>query len=87
MWPRSNISPKASLKKKSVSGGPAGCLKKGRLETFFFNFSFFFFFFSKSGQYFPTKPKKKKEKKRKNCGRPTGHNYGHPLDRKQTFCC
>ena len=20
-----------------------------------------------------------------NCGRPSGHNFGHPLDRKQTF--
>ena len=28
-------------------------------------------------------PKKKKEKKR--CGRPTDHNFSHPLDRKQTF--
>ena len=25
------------------------------------------------------------KKKKKNCGRPTGHNFGHPLDRKQTF--
>ena len=44
---------------------------------------FFFFFFTKNGQYFPTKQKKMWRKK--NCGRPTGHNYGHPLDRKHTF--
>ena len=31
-------------------------------------------------------PNKKKMEK-KNCGRPTGHNDGHPLDRKQTFLC
>ena len=23
----------------------------------------------------------------KNCSGPTGHSYGHPLDRKQTFFC
>ena len=34
----------------------------------------------KNGQYFPTKQKKCGKK---NCGRPTDHNYGHPLDRKQ----
>ena len=54
-----------------------------RLDTFFF-FSFL-------------KKKKKKKKKKDNiflplkknvnekCGRPTGHNFGHPLDRKQNF--
>ena len=25
------------------------------------------------------------QKKKKNCGCPTGHIFGHPLDRKQTF--
>ena len=25
------------------------------------------------------------KKKRRFCGLPTGHNYGHPVDRKQTF--
>ena len=29
-------------------------------------------------------PKKKTEKK-DFCGRPTGHNFGHPLHRKHTF--
>ena len=29
--------------------------------------------------------RKKKWKKEKNCGRPSGHNFGHPLDRNQTF--
>ena len=28
----------ASLKKKTVSGGAAGCLKKGRLGIFYFHF-------------------------------------------------
>ena len=30
-------------------------------------------------------PNQKKKEKEQNCGRPTGHNYSHPLDRKQTF--
>ena len=47
---------KASLKKKSVSGGVAGCLKKGRLGTFFFIFGFFLF--SKKWTIF-SYPKKK----------------------------
>ena len=29
--------------------------------------------------------KKKKKWKKKNCGRPTGFNFSHPLDRKQNF--
>ena len=29
--------------------------------------------------------KKLEEKKERNCGRPSSHNFGHPLDRKQTF--
>ena len=28
---------------------------------------------------------KKLKKKEEKLGRPTGHSYGHPLDRKQTF--
>ena len=27
---------------------------------------------------------KRKKIKKRFCGRPTGHNFGHPLDRKQT---
>ena len=45
------------------------------------------------GQYFPTPPppppppkkKKKKKGKTENCGHPTDHNYGHPLDRRLFF--
>ena len=29
--------------------------------------------------------KKKKWKKKKKCGRPTGFNFSHPLDRKQNY--
>ena len=29
--------------------------------------------------------KKKWKKEKKNCGRPTGFNFSHPLDRKQIF--
>ena len=73
---------KAVHKNNSVSGRPAGWLKKVRLKTFFFIFA--------------KKKKKKKnpitdnifmEKKveKKNCGRPTGFNFSHPLYRKQIF--
>ena len=51
-------------------------------ENFFFQFSFFFF--SKVSIIFLLK-KKKRGKKERNCGRPSGHNFGHPLYRKQTF--
>ena len=47
--------PGASLKKKSVSGGPAGCLKKVRLQTFFFHFCKKKKFFQKWTN-FPTTP-------------------------------
>ena len=70
----------ASLKKNYVSGGVAGCLKKGRLGTFFFFFFLHFFFSPKMYNIFLPN-KKKRKKKKKNCGRPTGLNYGHPLDR------
>ena len=53
--------------------------------------NFFFFFFSIfQVQFFSIfSPKnthtQRREKKRTFSGRPTGHNFGHPLDRKQTF--
>ena len=47
-------------------------------ELFLFHFANSFFFVKNFNIFL-----KKKEKK--NCGRPTGHNFGHPLDRKQTF--
>ena len=34
---------------------------------------------------FSYQKKKNVGKKRKKCSRPTGHNFGHPLDRKHTF--
>ena len=74
----------ASLKKDSVSGGPAGCLKKVRLG-FFFHFCKKNLFISQKWTILPPPPPQKKKKKKKNCGRPTDHNYGHPLDRKQTI--
>ena len=51
---------------------------------------FFFFIFEKK-KVFPKmdniflSKKNKCGKKINNYGRLTGHNYGHPLDRKQTF--
>ena len=75
----------AVRKNNSVSGRPAGWLKKGRLETFFFIFTFlhFLIFLKKKRTIFSCK--KKKVGKKKNCGCPTGFNFSHPLDRKQIF--
>ena len=47
-------------------------------EAFFFNFRFFFL--SKISLFFLPK-----EKGVFFCGRLSGHNFGHPLDRKQTI--
>ena len=51
----------------------------------FFSFCHFFYFFfnSQKFQYFLTH--KKKEGGKRYCGHPTGHNFGHLLDRKHTF--
>ena len=35
--------------------------------------------------FFLPKKKRKEREKQKSCGCPNGHNFGHPLDRKQTF--
>ena len=52
-----------------------------------FNFRFLFFvpilFFSTS--LTTTTKKEGKKKRERNCGRPSSHNFGHPLDMKQTF--
>ena len=53
--------------------------KKGATGDIFFQFCK-----KNNRQYFPTKPPKKIGKK-KNCGRLTDHNCGHPLDRKLFF--
>ena len=50
----------------------------GRLGTS----SFIFNFFSQRFQYFSYPKKKKKGKE--NCGCPSGHNFGYPVDRKET---
>ena len=42
-----NVATEAVHKNKSVSGRPAGWLKKVRLETFFFIFAKILFFFQK----------------------------------------
>ena len=55
--------------------------------NYFFNFQFFLSFFSfKIVGTLLTKKKREKDKKKKKvfCLRPSGHNFGHPLDRKQT---
>ena len=55
--------PGAVHKNNSVSGRPAGWLKKVRLETpFYFIFYFFYFFPPKNGQYFHGKKKSGKKK-------------------------
>ena len=64
------------------SGRVTGWLKKVQLEPFF-SFLQQQKKDSKKG-HFPTQKKRKVETK-KNCGRPTGFNFSHPLDRKQTF--
>ena len=51
------------------------------MGTFFFILPFLFFL-SKISIF---SYKKKEEGKKRYCGRLTGHNCGHPLDRKQTF--
>ena len=75
-----NNSACATLKKNVVSGPAPGEDITAEWEAFFF---FFFpkkrFFFKKFQSFL------KKWGKKKNYGRPTGHNFGHPLDRKQTF--
>ena len=68
---------KAVHKNNSVSGEAAGWLKKVRLETFFPIFSKFCFLKKMDNTFLPTNKKK--------CGRPTGFNFTHPVDRKQTF--
>ena len=73
--------PQAVHKNNSVSGRPAGWLKKVRLETFFLNFAKIFFSPKKIDNIFIGKRKKLK----KNCGRPTGFNFSHPLHRKHIF--
>ena len=83
----------ATLKKNIVSGPAAGCVYYFRMGTFFFSFCpkqhFFFSFCPK--QHFLVKissfsyQKKKGQKKKRFCDRPTGQNFSHPLDRKQTF--
>ena len=51
-------------KNNSVSGRPAGWLKKARLETFFFNFAKKIIKKSKNGQYFHGEKKKEWKKKK-----------------------
>ena len=68
-----------------------GDYKSADWGLFFSFLQFFVFFFHIIFSYFspPPPPQKKKngEKngEKNNCGRPTGHNFSHPLDRKQTF--
>ena len=46
---------------------------------------FSFFWGGQNFNIFLQKEKKKKTGKKGFCGRPTGHNFDYPLDRKQTF--
>ena len=66
-------------KNNSVSGVAAGWLKKVRLQKNAKKY----FFSPKMDNIFLQR--KKKVKKKKDCGRPTGRNYGYLLDRKQNF--
>ena len=90
-YSRDHINPsgQARLKKNLFLVERPGDLKKGATGDFFF------FHFCKQKQknsnidniFLPNKTKKYGGGGG-DCGRPTGHNYGHPLDRKQTlfFC-
>ena len=70
-----NTTPRPPLKKMLFLVQRPGDYITAEWELFFFaNFIFFWLKFHHFLQ-----------KKKKNCGRPTGHNFGHPLDRKQTF--
>ena len=57
--------------------------QKGATGDSFFHFCKKKIFFLKMDNIFMEN--KKKVEKKKNCGRPTGFNYSHPLDRKQIF--
>ena len=57
--------------------------EKGATRDFFFSFLQFFFFKWTIFTYPPTKMRA--EGGGGICGRLTGHNFGHPLDRKQIF--
>ena len=71
-----------SIKKYYDSGIAAGWLKKGVTGDIFFHFYKNLFFPPEMDNI--SYPKKKNVKK-KNCGCPTGFNFSHLLDRKQTF--
>ena len=73
----------ATLKKNIVSGPAAECVYYCRMGTFFFHFALK----KKIGQNFIIfLPKKKRGRwEQRFCGRPTGHNFGRLLDRKQFF--
>ena len=58
--------------------------KKCRTGDFFFIFAKKFFFLKK---WTILSNKTILKCGGKKSGRPTGHNFGHPLDRKQTFFC
>ena len=55
-----------------------------RIGTFFFILLQFFFRYFQNFIIFLQK-KQRNGKKKRFCGRPTGHNLGHPLDRKPFF--
>ena len=74
----STILHEAVHKNKYVSGVAAGWLKKVRLETFFS-------FLQKKNLRCPPPPPPQKKKKKKNSAAQLAQNFGHPLDRKQTF--
>ena len=69
----------ATLKKNVVSGPAAGCVYYCRMGILFFILP------KKNISSFSYKKKKKEKKRERFGGRPTGHNFGHPLDRKQFF--
>ena len=62
-----------------------GDYKRADWGLFFSFLNFFFFFFHIIFYYFSQKKTQKKTTEKNNCGRPTGHDLSHPLNRKQTF--
>ena len=75
----------ATLKKMLFPVQRPGDFMTAEWELFFLHLAHFFLWSRFHHFLIKKKKKEKKRKKRRFCGRPTGHNFGHPLHRKQTL--